>query len=170
MDSLDRKSFSQSLRETHFLGGLCLQFAVAVLGSMLIGFLPEAFMSRYYYNSGFEAYSPAIFAAAIMLGYLVTRRLGHSPAMWVWIVGLLWLAYGVYEGSSYWYKGAAHSRLDYIAANFFGPTSKCSDTECLHELFVTTPFAATVGYSLGAAFGLHSYRKTERTRTNLGGA
>jgi hypothetical protein len=137
---------------------------------MVIGFLPEAFISRYYYNSGFEAYSPAIFATAIMLGYLVTRLLGHSPAMWVWIVGLVWLAYGAYDGSRQWYMGLAHSRLDYIVANFFGPSSKCSDTECLDELFVTTPFAATVGYSLGAPFGLRSYRNFQRTIANINGA
>ncbi len=168
MDSVDGKSFVQSLRGTHFLGGLCLKFVVAVMGSMLIGFLPEALIGRYYYNSGFEAYSPAIFVTAIMLGYLVARSLGHSPAMWVWIIGLLGLAYGAYSESSQWYKGLAHSRLDYIAANFFGPTSKCSDTECLNELVFTTPFAATVGYSVGAAFGVRSYRKTQRTTTNLG--
>jgi hypothetical protein len=136
---------------------------------MLIGFLPEVFTARYYYNSGFEAYSPAIFATASVLGCLVTRGLGHSPAMWVRMVGLVWLVYGAYDGSGYWYKGAAHSRLDYVAANFFGPTTKCSNTECLYELFVTTPFPATVGYSLGSAFGLRAYRKTQRTRTNLSG-
>jgi hypothetical protein len=162
MGSVDGKSFSHSLNT--FLGGLFLQFVLAVVGSMLIGFLPEAFISRYYYNSGFEAYSPAIFATAIMLGYLVTRslghssaimrKLGHSSAMWVWIVGLVWLVYGAYDESSQWYKGVAHSRLDYIVANFFGPTSKCSETECLNELFFTTPFTATIGYSLGAAIGL----------------
>jgi|SRR5882672_3520764 len=121
MDSVGGKSFSQSLNETHFLGGLCLHFPVAVVGSMVIGFLPEAFISRY-------------------------------------------------DGSRQWHTGLAHSRLDFITANFFGPTSKCSDTECLDELFVTTPFAATVGYSLGAAFGLRSYRNSQRTIANINGA
>lgn len=167
MEPADGKTFTQSLRESHFLPGLFLQGVVAILGSMFIGFLPELLASRYYYNSGFEAYSPAILATAVILGYLVSRRLGHSPAMWVWIVGLVWLAYGAREQSSYWYKGLATSRVDYIAANFFGSARKCSDTECLGEFFFTTPFAATVGYSLGAAFGLRSYRKTQQTRTNL---
>ena len=166
MESVGGKSFAQSLRETHFLGGLSLQFFLAVVGSMSIGFLPEALISRYYYNSGVEAYSPAISVTAIMLGYLVARKLGHSPATWVWIGGLAWLLYGAYSESSQWNRGAAHSRLDYVVANFFGPTSKCSATECLNELFCTTPFAATVGYSLGAAFGLRSFRKTQRTRLN----
>jgi hypothetical protein len=167
MKSADGKSFTQSLRDSYFLLGLFLQGVVAILGSMFIGFLPEVFASRYYYNSGFEAYSPAILATAVILGYLVSRRLGHSPAMWVWTVGLVWLAYGAYEESSYWHQGLAISRLDYIAANFFGPTRRCSPTECLGEFFFTTPFAATVGYSLGAAFGLRYYRKTQHARTNL---
>ena len=167
MEPVDGKSFSQSLRGSHFLLGLFLQAVVAILGSMLIGILPEAFISRYYSDSGFEAYSPAISATAIVIGYLATRKFGHSPAIWVWTIGLAWLAFGAYEESSYWYKGLASSRLDYIAANFFGPTRRCSDTECLGEFFFTTPFAATVGYSLGAVFGLRSYRKTEQPGTNL---
>jgi hypothetical protein len=167
MERVDGTSFSQSLRPLYFLLGLFLQAVVAVLGSMLIGILPEAFTGRYYYNSGLEAYSPAILAVAIILGYLATRKYGHSPAMWVWIIGLAWLAFGVYEESSYWHMGLAPSRLDFIASNFFGSTRRCSDTECLGEFFFTTPFAATVGYSLGAGFGLRSYRKTEPPRTNL---
>jgi hypothetical protein len=163
MTSIDAKGLAQSLRDSHFLLGLFLQGAVAILGSMLIGFFPEALISRYYYNSGFEAYSPAILATAIVLGYFVNRRLGHSPALWVWVVGLVWLAYGAYDESKLWYTTGAISRMSFIVDNFFGPTSKCSGSECLGELFSTTPFAATVGYSMGAAFGLRSYRKADKT-------
>jgi hypothetical protein len=166
MEPADRKNFSQSLRDSHFLVGLFLQAVVAIFGSMFLGFLPEVFASRYYYNSAFEAYSPAILTTAVIFGYFVSRRFGHSPAPWVWTV-LVWLAYGAYEESSYWYNSLAASRLAYIADHFFGPTRKCSSSECLGEFFFTTPFAATVGYSLGAAFGLRSYRKTQQTRPNL---
>ena len=34
--------------------------------------------------------------------------------------------------------------------NLFGPTLKCSNSECLGELFFTIPFTASVTYSLGA--------------------
>jgi hypothetical protein len=35
-------------------------YIVAVAGGMIIGFLPEALVSRIYYNTGLEPYSPMI--------------------------------------------------------------------------------------------------------------
>ena len=42
------------------------------------------------------------------------------------------------------------TRWGYAIANLFGPTIKYSGSECLYELLFTTPFAASVTYSLGA--------------------
>jgi hypothetical protein len=46
--------------------------------------------------------------------------------------------------------------------NFFGPTLKCSGSECFCEVLFTTVFSATVGYSAAAAFGLRSHRKRQQ--------
>ena len=47
-------------------------------------------------------------------------------------------------------------------------------TECLDELFFNTPFAATVGYSMAAAFGLSFVSKNPANsgedRSNVAGA
>jgi hypothetical protein len=120
---------------------------------MLLGFLPEALTSRLYYNSGLEPYSPAIAASALLLGYFVSSRvLSSRAAMWTWLVGVLWLLVGVQELTSHWSANWSpeKTRWGYALANLFGPTLKCSGSECLYELFFTTPLAASVMYSIGA--------------------
>lgn len=131
---------------------LALHFIVAVAGGMLIGFLPEALVSRAYYNTGLEPYSPAIAVAALLLGYFVAYRLRVRVAMWTWTIGVLWLVVGVNELTRHWSASWSpeKTRWGYAIANLFGPTIKCSGSECLYELLFTTPFAASVMYSIGA--------------------
>jgi hypothetical protein len=81
------------------------------------------------------------------------------------VPGLVWLLFGAYDESKYWANSLATSRLSYVIDNFFGPTLKCSGSECFAEVLFTTVFFATVGYSAAAAFGLRSYRKREQLRT-----
>jgi len=66
--------------------------------------------------------------------------------------GVLWLAFGIYGETRLWsasWSGET-TRLQYAFAEFFGPTSKCSGSECLNEVFFTMPFVASVMYSFGA--------------------
>ncbi len=135
----------------------------AMVGSCVIGFIPEGFMSSYYVNTAVEPYSPTIFAVALLLGTVINAKVGHRSAMFVWIAGVLWLAYGMYSESDLWQTTRAVSRLAFIRDSFFGTGTSCSDSECLHELFVTTPSAASVGYSIGAALGYVIYRRKEKT-------
>lgn len=122
---------------------------------MLIGVGPEAAISRYYYNTYMEPYSPAILLISLVLGYFVNRKMGSRAAQWVWVPGLLWLLFGIYETGKYpW--GA--SRLQYVVDNLFSPTAKCNGSECIGEVLFTTVFSATVGYSIAARFGLRSYK------------
>ncbi|MGB8987982.1 MAG: hypothetical protein WCC37_15385 [Candidatus Sulfotelmatobacter sp.] len=132
---------------------LALHCFVAVAGGMLLGFLPEALIGKLYYNTGFEAYSPAIALTALLLGYFVSNRIGNGrSASWVWIIGFLWLLFGICDETRSWSAtwSPEKTRWGYTLANFFGPTLKCSGSECLDELFFTTPFTATVVYSIGA--------------------
>jgi len=134
---------------------LTLHTLIAVLGSMLIGIGPEAALSRYYYNTGLEPYSPAILFVSVVLGYCVNRKMGNRAARWVWVPGLLWLLFGMYDTGKYAFGS---SRLQYVVDNLFGSTTKCSGTECIGEVLFTTVFVATVGYSVAAVFGLRSYK------------
>jgi hypothetical protein len=146
-------SLIKSLEGTSFKRAFLIHLMFATAGAMVVGFIPEAFASRTYLNSGLEAFSPMIFAVAGILGTIINKEAGNKAAMWVWVAGTAWLCLEMYNESRSWDFGRAHSRAEYIVNNFFGPTSKCSATECLSELFAKTPFASTVGYSIGGVIG-----------------
>ena len=120
---------------------------------MIIGFLPEAALSRAYANTYLAPYSPAIALIAFLLGYFLSPRVKKGQAAtFVWVVGLLWLIYGMYDGLGYWSASWSPEKTRWSAmlAGLFGPTDKCSGSECLGELIFTTPFAASVTYSIAA--------------------
>lgn len=143
---------------------LVTQYVVAVAGAVIIGFLPEAFLSRSYYNSVLGPYSPVIALVAFVLGYLVSFRIRKGQAAtFVWVVGLLWLVFGMYGNTRNWSANWPMEKSRYIVANFFGPTASCSATECLAELFFTTPFTASIAYSIGA----YIRKRKARRRTLL---
>lgn len=135
------------------LVSLVVQYFVAVAGGMIVGFLPEALLSRAYYNTGLEPYSPAIALTAFLLGYFISPRVRKGQAAtFVWVVGLLWLMYGMYDSVGYWSASWSpeKTRWGYMLANLFGPTAKCGGSECAGELLFTTPFTASVTYSIAA--------------------
>lgn len=128
-------------------------YFVAVVGSMVIGFVPEAIVSRIYYNTGIEPYSPAIAATAFLLGYFAAGLIFNGrAATFIWIIGLAWMLLGMYDTTRHWSASwsVEKTRWGYMLANLFGPTLKCSDSECLGELLFTTPFTASITYSIAA--------------------
>ncbi len=128
-------------------------FFVAVVGAMIIGFLPEALLSGVYYNTGIEPYSHMIAITAFLLGYFVSLFIFDGrAAAFVWIIGLAWMVFGIYDMTRYWSASWSpeQTRWGYMLANLFGPTLKCSGSECMGELFFTTPFTASITYSIGA--------------------
>jgi hypothetical protein len=139
-------------------------YFVAVAGGMIIGFLPEALVSRMYYNTGLEPYSPMIAVTAFLLGYFAAGRIfSGRAATFVWIIGLVWIVFGIYDTTRYWSASWSpeKTRWGYALANLFGPTVKCSGSECLAELFFTTPLTASITYSVGAY--LRKWRKNRDT-------
>jgi len=56
------------------------------------------------------------------------------------------------------------TRFAYLIANLFGPTDKCSGSECLGELIFTMPFTASVMYSIGAYIKIRRLAKTQGQR------
>jgi hypothetical protein len=135
---------------------LLLHYFIAVVGGMIVGFLPEAALSRLYYNTGLEPYSPAIALTALLLGYFVSVYIGDGrAAIHVWVLGLLWMIFGIYGTMTYWSASWSpeRTRWDYMLANLFGATLKCSGTECLYELLYTTPFTAWLPIQLAHTSG-----------------
>jgi hypothetical protein len=89
---------------------------------------PEALISRVYYNTGLEPYSPAIAASSFLLGYFVGYRLlSLRAASWPWLIGIMWLLFGFHELTSYWHASWSPEKTSwgYALANLFGPTLKC---------------------------------------------
>lgn len=153
--SIEKETFhdkdSNSVRYTLMLA--FLHWVVGTGASMILGFLPEGLLGRYYVNTGIEPFAPVIAATALVLGLAFSGRFRNGQgASWVWIFGLLWLAIGIYDLRSGWSPSwsTQHSSWAYAMVNLFGPTSACSGSECLGELLYTMPFTAAVSYSVGA--------------------
>ena len=120
---------------------------------MVIGFIPEGILSRLYHNTGLEPFAPAIAVTALLLGYFFSHRVFHGcAARWTWSIGVLWLAFGIFDESKFWSASWSPEKTywQYALANFFGPSSKCGGSECLAEVLFTMPFVASVMYSVGA--------------------
>jgi hypothetical protein len=139
---------------------------------MTVGFFLEASLSHLWINTGLEPYSPMIAFVALFSGYFVVSRMssGQSQhaAAWIWTIGVVWLAFGIYDtawGSDAWDArwSPEKTRFAYVIANLFGPTDRCSGSECLGELIFTTPFTATVLYSIGAYIKIRRLVKSDGT-------
>jgi hypothetical protein len=141
----------------------CVFLAVA---SMTVGLPLEAALGHFWTNTGFEPFAPMIALVALLTGYFVVS-LGQSRqgAAWTWTVGVVWFAFGIYDaawGSDAWDPrwSIEKTRLAYVIASLFGPTDKCSASECLSILIFTMPFTASVMYSIGAYIKLRRLAKT----------
>jgi hypothetical protein len=140
-------------------------YVAAVVGSMLLGLVPEGLLSNAYVNTPLSTFPPFILASAALLGYFVNRRFGHRTALFIWGVALGWFALGFWELCRNWSPAWDYhrTRWAYAAANLFGPTPRCSGTECMYELFFTFPLATSCVYSLFALLGLRSFRAKTHT-------
>jgi hypothetical protein len=132
---------------------LIAHYFIAVVGAMIIGFVPEALLSPLYYDTRLEPFAPAIAFTALLLGYFVSYRVFRAhAARWIWVLGLLWLTFGMFDETKFWSPSwsSEKSRAGYALAQFFGPSSKSGASEGLLEVFYTMPFVASVMYSVGS--------------------
>lgn len=145
-----------------------LHFAGAVMISMVIGFFPESLIGeRWYHDTPLQAFAPVMCAIAVLLAILLARSLADKRAIWAWIPGLLWFGFGVYDmlfvhGVLQTGAWAGSTPFRYLLDNLFGGPSKCGDTECLYEVFLTMPLAISVAYSVASWITLRHARKSPR--------
>jgi hypothetical protein len=108
-----------------------------------------------------------------LLGFLVCQFARHRSARWVGAVGLLWfIVYNAWELNFIWhspyYRALPGGPFRYEFEQLF--TTKCTDSECWEQLFVTVPVLCCIGYSLGAWLALKtppgSGRQREGARRN----
>jgi hypothetical protein len=132
----------------------------AVVAAFIVGIIPELLVGTLYRSTFLEAFSPAVAITALLLGYFFGYKLDREHlAGWTWICGLIWLLIGIHELTSSWSPSWSHteSAWRYARTQLFGSIRLCSDSECLYELFFTTPFTISVTYSLGGF--LKKYRQ-----------
>jgi hypothetical protein len=98
-------------------------------------------------------YGPVVWGPALLLGFLLRRRLHQREACLVWLAGLAWLAVGLHDVKSFDHAWP-RVRIDLFPAK----QAECSRTECLYVLFYTIPVVCSLAYSLGA------YLEGRRTR------
>jgi hypothetical protein len=106
-------------------------------------------------------YSPLAWGTALLVGLLVNRRTRNRSACWVWLLGVGWMGWMIFDALKLfdprWCQGCSAAQM--IWRNFFGlNVSSCTD-ECLGKLFATFPMFCSIGYSVGAMFGLHLAQK-----------
>jgi hypothetical protein len=90
-------------------------------------------------------YGPVVWGPALLLGFLLRRRLHQREARLVWLAGLVWLAAGLHDVKSFdhiW----SRVQMDLFPAK----QVECSRTECLYVLFYTMPVVCSIAYSIGA--------------------
>ena len=102
-----------------------VNFLLAVLGGMILGFLPEVALRKLLCNSRLEPFSPAAAVCALLLGFFVSPKIFNGrAASWIWVIGTFWLIYGIHETMSSWNADWATEKTawGYANANLFGPT------------------------------------------------
>src|SRR5271165_22141 len=82
---------------------LLLHCVFLAVGSVTVGFFLQIAMDRLWVNTILKPYSPIIALVALLSGYFVVSR-GQSQhaAAWTWSVGVVWLAFGIYDAASGW--------------------------------------------------------------------
>lgn len=111
--------------------------------------------------------NPLIWGPGFALGLLVNQKTLQHIACWVWLVGVAWLAAGIWDSiNSYdarFYQGC--SALENVVNGFFILNShRCGGgSSTLEGLIFTIPALSSVAYSIGAWVPILRQRRDEST-------
>jgi hypothetical protein len=113
--------------------------------------------------------NPVVWFPGFALGFFLNRKGSNRSACWVWLIGLAWLAYAIWDSvHSYdarWYQGCTASQ-NVVNAFFILNSRKCGGGEStLAGLFFTLPAISSVAYSIGAWLGLLSGKRLGKRGT-----
>jgi hypothetical protein len=145
------------------LGSFLLHAAAAMLISPIVVFAAALcavliFKNSSGVNSVLDAggvASPFLWGPGLILGLLINRFALRSTACWVWLVGVAWIAYGVFAAiySYHAHFGGICSPFDSIRDGFFSIASRyCGDHS--NVMIFTMPALNSIGYSLGACVAM----------------
>jgi hypothetical protein len=143
------KISDQNRERIRWLLSLFLHSFVAMVVCVLVGLFPEGAFSRYI-DPRLESFGPIVALTTVAIGYFVSQKIATRAATSVWIVGALWMSYGIYDAISTWSsEWSTHpTRWSDAKVNLF--TLDCESSECLGQLIFTIPFVAAIAYTLGA--------------------
>ena len=141
---------------------------LAVPVAMFVGFLPEALAGRLYVNTPLEPFTPMIALSAVCLAVFSSRWVASKVARWVWILPLLWFFYNGWDLMRSWSPAwdSSSSRWTYALKELL--SSHCGSSECLYELFATTPLAASAAYAITYFFVMKSPPKRRLRWDDIG--
>ena len=153
---------------TGFLRRLAKHTALAmvggVIGAMLLGILFVIILQVVGLEGtvrrlGSQWYGPDVWLPGLAIGFFVNRRRLHRAACFVWVLGLLWVAF-LSLGTATGWRPTGMSAMTDIKVQLFPTTYRdfdaCADSECLGLVVGTWPLLNTITYSIGAWLGLMS--------------
>jgi hypothetical protein len=104
-------------------------------------------------------YAPVIWSTALLFSYVLNLRFRTQAAVWVWVFGVAWflflLTYELRFHDPRWCDGCSLAQ-DIWNSYFTWDYRKCGNTECLGQVFGTTPLLNSLAYSIGAWLALRS--------------
>ncbi|MFZ0421014.1 MAG: hypothetical protein WAM04_23135 [Candidatus Sulfotelmatobacter sp.] len=113
-----------------------------------------------------------VFVIGLGVGFVANRASLKRVACWVWIPGLTWLAFGIWDSARDFDPRSSQgcSAVQYIVNSFFVlDSSKCNGGEGagLSGLFFTLPAFCSVAYSVGAWIALMVGRRDRNTTASI---
>jgi hypothetical protein len=143
-----------------------LHSAAAIAGSVTVAILLAPLFGPAILESVPLLISPLAWGPGFALGLVINRLSSHRSACWTWSVGLVWLAYGIWDACRIyrfppWFppKGdfvhrAWHIFFTFNDAEAWGGSS-------LATVIFTIPALSSIAYSVGSWLALRTNRKAD---------
>lgn len=152
------------------LGSFLLHVSVAMIFSPLVVFVALLLAVLLFRNSvGINSIlnaggvlNPMLWGPGLIFGLLVNRFALRRTACWVWLAGMVWIAYGILAALySYHVRfSGVCSPLENVKSGFFSFVSNyCGGGEKVMRF--TLPTLSAIAYSLGAWITLRFVRSAE---------
>jgi hypothetical protein len=140
-----------------FLGKFILHTLIATVGSMILEIVIRIPFGGPVWSS------PSGWWPGLILGITIGLVARDTSACWVWISGLVWIAYGT-QVASLLFGASLDSWVTHTKHSFFPTTLReCSSGECLGVFFFTMRALNTIVYSVGALLGILLRKAQDRS-------